>query len=111
MGTPCVDKRGFQALLCPCLAVGPWVSPLASLGLSFLICTMGTVTVLHSAIVEDHTNICLSFGEFESPYTGEHVTLKSVPAQSPHSVLPNLRTALGVCPVACEGGYTGNVIC
>ena len=32
------------------------------------------------------------------------MTLKTAPAQSLQSVLPNLRTALGVCPVACGRG-------
>lgn len=63
-------------------------NPMVSLGLSFLICTMGAITVLTSlSCGEDHTNTGFRFGTFEPPHMGDHVTLNSVPAQSPHCLV------------------------
>lgn len=98
MGISGADRPGFQDPLCPRLALGPCGG--VSLGLSYPICTTGIIIILHSVVVGDQTNICFRFGESGSPCTGGHVTLKPAPAQSLHHVLPNLRTALGVCPVA-----------
>lgn len=76
MGISGADRPGFQDLLCPCLAVGPWigVGGGVSLGLSYPICTMGTIIILHSVVVEDQTNICFRFGKSGSPCIGGHMT-------------------------------------
>lgn len=47
---------------------------------------------------------CFRFGRFDSPHTGGHRALKSVPAQSPDSVLSNTRTALWVYLLTQGGG-------
>lgn len=69
---------------------------------------MGTIIILHSAAVDDRTNICFRFGKREPPHTGGHVTQKSVPAQSPRSVLPNPRAALSLSSglQGCVGGMS-----
>lgn len=66
MGTSGADRPRFQDLL-PHFSSRARSGQGVSLGLSYPICTMGTIIILHSAVVEDQTNICFRLGKSGSP--------------------------------------------